>query len=84
MSNAKPAEDPAAEIARLTAELETLRGRAGAALGRAGKEAGKLAEDARDLARHETEALARQVQERPLLALAIAGAVGFLIGRLAR
>lgn len=82
MSNTHPAESAAEEIARLTAELDALRGRAGAALGRASKEATRLVGETREVAARESEALAQIVRQRPLTSLALAGAFGFLIGRL--
>ena len=84
MSNSKPTEDVATEIARLRAEIETLRAAAGEKAQKTAREAETMARAAGAAVCRESEMLAEKISERPLTALLIAGLAGFVIGRLVR
>ncbi|WP_287849538.1 hypothetical protein [Acidiphilium sp.] len=84
MSNAKPAEDAATEIARLRAEIETLRAAAGEKAQQTARRAEALVQEMGEAVCQQSELVAAKIRERPLTALLLAGLAGFVIGRLAR
>jgi len=79
------AADAMAEIAELRAQVEALmREKVAGVVGQTVERVEAAAHDASDLARERAEALAVMVRERPLTAVLIAVAVGFLLGRTGR
>jgi ElaB/YqjD/DUF883 family membrane-anchored ribosome-binding protein len=84
MSNAKPAEDAAAEIARLRAEIETLRAGAEEKVRQTARTAETMAREMGEAVCQQSELVAGKVRERPLTALLVAGLAGFVIGRFVR
>ncbi len=79
------AEDAMTQIARLREQVETLmREKAGPVMEAATERMGSAAHDAADAMRGKADALAGAVRDKPLLAVAIAVAIGFLLGRTGR
>ncbi len=75
-------EDVPMQIDRLREQVESLlRDRVSPAMASALDTAGAVARDAATTARHQAEALSGKVREQPLMALLVAGVVGFLVGR---
>ena len=69
---------------RIAAELNRLRGELDTLLDRAGPEVSRFARKASDTAQAQLDDLTGHVRERPLGAVLIAAAVGFVLGRLFR
>lgn len=84
MSNTKPTEDAAAEIARLRAEIETLRAAGEEKMQQAARKAETLTREMGAAVCQQSELVAEKMREHPLAALLIAGVAGFVIGRLTR
>lgn len=77
--------DASEQIRQLRAEMDTLmRDRVRPSLADAAGRAQDAARQATDIAQDKAEALSEQVRERPFVALLIAGAVGYLVGRVMR
>ncbi len=73
------------QIAKLRDQVDDLmRDRVSPALSDAADRAQSAAKQAGSVARDQAEALSGRVKEQPLLALVIAAAAGYLIGRIAR
>jgi ElaB/YqjD/DUF883 family membrane-anchored ribosome-binding protein len=78
-------ESARAEIARLRAEVDALmKDRVTPAVSDFMGRAEKAVSGARDVVGEQSQAVAGQVKERPLLAIAIAAAIGWVIGRAMR
>jgi ElaB/YqjD/DUF883 family membrane-anchored ribosome-binding protein len=84
MSSQKSTDDAMSEIARLRAEIETLRAAAEAGGKRAAHAAAAVADELGEAVHRQSDLLAEIVRERPMSALLVAGLAGFIIGRLAR
>jgi ElaB/YqjD/DUF883 family membrane-anchored ribosome-binding protein len=79
------ADDAMTQIARLRDQVETLmREKAGPAMEAAASRMEYAAHDAADAVRGRADALAGVVRDKPLIAVAIAVALGFLLGRSGR
>ncbi len=79
------AADAKEQIAKLRDQVDSLmRDRVSPALSDATERAQQAAKQAGGVAREQAEALSGRVKEQPLLALVIAAAAGYLIGRIAR
>ena len=79
------ADDTAAQIARLREQIETLmKERVSPTVAEAAGTAASTIHDATDAVRKEAEAVAGKVREQPLLAILIAAAVGYVLGRATR
>jgi ElaB/YqjD/DUF883 family membrane-anchored ribosome-binding protein len=79
------AEDAMDQISRLRAQVETLmREKAVPAMGAAAERVEGAAHDAADVMRGKADALAGVVRDKPLTAIAVAIALGFLFGRAGR
>lgn len=79
------ADDAKSEIARLRKQVETLMSeRVTPALADAAGRAETAARQATDFTRGQAEALSDTVKEQPLIAIAVAAGVGYLLGRLFR
>ena len=79
------AEDAMDQISRLRAQVETLmREKAVPAMGAAAERVEGAAHDAADVMRGKADALAGVVRDKPLMAIGIAIALGFLFGRAGR
>jgi len=73
------------QIAQLRQQVEMLMNeRITPAVASAAGRAQDYARTAGDMAREQGEAVSSRVREQPLIAIAIAGAVGFLLGRIFR
>ena len=78
-------DDATAQIARLREQVETLmRDRVAPAVADAAGRAESAIYGAADSMRGQVETVSGKVREQPLIALAIAAAVGFLLGRVSR
>jgi ElaB/YqjD/DUF883 family membrane-anchored ribosome-binding protein len=80
----KTADSVEAELARLTAEFETLKRKLGSDQEKVVREVTAGLDQARSLLAPELERASEVVRTYPLLSLLVAGTVGFLLGRLAR
>jgi ElaB/YqjD/DUF883 family membrane-anchored ribosome-binding protein len=79
------ADDAMAQIARLREQVETLvREKAVPAMGAAAERMEGAAHEAADVVRSRADALAGVVRDKPLTAICIAIALGFLFGRTGR
>jgi ElaB/YqjD/DUF883 family membrane-anchored ribosome-binding protein len=79
------ADDAVSQIARLREQVETLmREKVAPVVGTATERVGAAAHDASDAVRERADALAGQVRGRPLTSIAIAAALGYLLGRTGR
>jgi ElaB/YqjD/DUF883 family membrane-anchored ribosome-binding protein len=79
------AEDAMSQISRLREQVETLmRDKAIPAMGAAAERMEGAAQDAAEVVRGRADALAGVVRDKPLTAIAIAIAIGFLFGRTGR
>jgi ElaB/YqjD/DUF883 family membrane-anchored ribosome-binding protein len=79
------ADDAKSEIARLRKQVETLMSeRVTPALADAAGRAETAARQATDFTRDQAQALSDTVKEQPLIAIAVAAGVGYLLGRLFR
>jgi ElaB/YqjD/DUF883 family membrane-anchored ribosome-binding protein len=79
------AEDTAAQIARLREQVEALmQDRVTPAVADAAGTAATAMHDAADTVREHAEAVAGKVREQPLLAILVAAAVGYVLGRATR
>ena len=79
------AEDAMDQISRLRSQVETLmREKAVPAMGAAAERMEGAAHDAADVMRGKADALASVVRDKPLTAIAVAIALGFLFGRAGR
>ena len=79
------ADDAMAQITRLREQVESLmRDRVSPAVTDAAGRAGAAAQDAAEAVRGKADALAGAVRGQPLMAIVIAAAAGFLIGRIGR
>jgi len=79
------AEDAMSQLARLREQVETLmREKAAPAIGAAAQRMEGAAEDAAEVVRGKADALASVVRDKPLTAIFIALALGFLFGRTGR
>jgi ElaB/YqjD/DUF883 family membrane-anchored ribosome-binding protein len=79
------ADDAKSEIARLRRQVETLMSeRVTPALADAAGRAETAARQATDFTRDQAQALSDTVKEQPLIAIAVAAGVGYLLGRLFR
>jgi ElaB/YqjD/DUF883 family membrane-anchored ribosome-binding protein len=77
--------DPLEQIRDLREQVESLmRDRVKPILAEAADRAEDVAHQASGVVRDEAEALANRVRERPLSALLIAAAAGYLLGRITR
>ena len=77
--------DAKEQIAKLREQVDYLmRDRVTPTLSDAADRAQYAAKQAQGVARDQAEALSSRVKEQPLLALVIAAAAGYLIGRIAR
>lgn len=77
--------DAKEQIAQLRRQVEQLMSeRVTPALADAAQRAEAVARGATDMAREQAEAVSSRVREQPLLAILIAAATGYLIGRLFR
>jgi ElaB/YqjD/DUF883 family membrane-anchored ribosome-binding protein len=84
-SVSEKAYDAKEQIAQLRRQVEQLMSeRVTPALADAAQRAEMAARNATELAREQAEAVSSRVREQPLLAVLIAAATGFLIGRLSR
>ena len=82
---ADEADDAMAQIARLRAQVETLvHDKVVPAMEDAAERMEAAAHDAADVMRGRAEVLAGAVRGKPLAAILIAAAVGFLVGRMGR
>ncbi len=82
---ANRAEDATAQIARLRAQVETLmKDRVTPAVADAAGRAEFAVYAASDKVREQAETVSSKVREQPLLAILIAAAVGFVVGRTTR
>jgi ElaB/YqjD/DUF883 family membrane-anchored ribosome-binding protein len=79
------AEDAMTQIARLREQVETLmREKAVPAMEAAAERMDHAAHDAADAVRGKADAFAGVVREKPLIAVVVAVALGFLLGRAGR
>jgi len=79
------AEDATAQIARLPAQIEALmRDRITPAVADVAGRAESAVQVASDKVREQAETISGKVREQPLLAVLIAAAVGFVLGRVTR
>jgi ElaB/YqjD/DUF883 family membrane-anchored ribosome-binding protein len=79
------ANDAKEQIAKLREQVETLmRDRVTPALADYAGRAETAARQAGDMAREQTEALSGRVREQPIMALLVAAAAGYLVGRISR
>lgn len=79
------ADDAMTQIARLRDQVESLmREKAAPAMEAAAERMGEAANDAADAMRGRADALAGVVRDKPLIAVCIAVAIGFLLGRTGR
>jgi ElaB/YqjD/DUF883 family membrane-anchored ribosome-binding protein len=77
--------DAREQLRQLRDQVESLmRERVSPALSDAAARAQNTARQAREMADEQTEALAKQVRDRPIAAVLIAAAAGYLIGRATR
>jgi ElaB/YqjD/DUF883 family membrane-anchored ribosome-binding protein len=77
--------DATAQIARLREQVETLmRDRVSPAVAAAADRAQSAMHVAADTTREQVEVLSGKVREQPLLAIGIAVAVGYVLGRVTR
>lgn len=77
--------DAKEQIAQLRRQVEQLMSeRVTPALADAAQRAEAVARSATDMAREQAEAVSSRVREQPLMAILIAAATGYLIGRLFR
>jgi ElaB/YqjD/DUF883 family membrane-anchored ribosome-binding protein len=77
--------EPAAQIARLREQVEALmRDRVNPAVTAAADRAQSAIHGAADTMRDQLETFSGKVREQPLLAIAIAAAVGYVLGRATR
>jgi ElaB/YqjD/DUF883 family membrane-anchored ribosome-binding protein len=84
-SVSEKAYDAKEQIAQLRRQVEQLMSdRVTPALADAAHRAEVLARNATDVAREQAEAVSSRVRDQPLLAILIAAATGYLIGRLFR
>ncbi len=73
------------QITRLRSQVDQLiNERVSPALSSAAERAGQAARDAAETAQDQAEVLAERVRGRPILSLAIAAGVGFILGRALR
>ena len=78
-------EDTSAQIARLREQVETLmKERVTPALTEAAGRAESAMHTAADAVRGQADAMSSRVREQPLVAIAIAAAVGYILGRATR
>jgi ElaB/YqjD/DUF883 family membrane-anchored ribosome-binding protein len=79
------ATDASEQIRELRAQVESLmRDRVTPAVSQAAGRAQDFARDARHIAEDQATALQGRVREQPLLAVAVAAGIGYLIGRISR
>ena len=79
------AQDAQSQIAALRKQVNALMGdRVAPALSDAANRAQYAAQQAGDYTKEQADVVAEQVRGRPLVAIAIAGAVGYLLGRFIR
>lgn len=79
------ADDAATQIARLREQVEALmKDRVTPALADAAGRAEAAIHGASDTVREQVETVSGKVREQPLLAIAIAAAVGYVLGRVTR
>jgi ElaB/YqjD/DUF883 family membrane-anchored ribosome-binding protein len=79
------ANDAKEQIAKLREQVEGLmRDRVTPALAGAAGRAETAARQAGDMAREQTEALSGRVRNQPIMALLVAAAAGYLVGRISR
>lgn len=84
-SVSEKAYDAKEQIAQLRRQVEQLMSeRVTPALADAAQRAEAVARSATDMAREQAEVVSSRVREQPLLAILIAAATGYLIGRLFR
>jgi len=82
-SGERLAEDAGEELARLRAQVERLmEEKVTPALAGAADQVQDYANRARDSIEHQADALSGTVRDRPLLAIGVAAAAGWLLGRL--
>ena len=78
-------EDATSQIARLREQVETLmKERVTPAVTEAAGRAESAIHSAADTVREQAEAMSGRVREQPLLAILIAAAVGYVLGRVTR
>ncbi len=81
----RKAEDAAAQIARLREQVEALmKDRVTPAVTEAAGRAETAMYDAAGMVRDQAEMVSTKVREQPLLAIGIAAAVGYILGRITR
>lgn len=79
------ADDAKSQIAQLRQQVEHLMSeRVGPALAGAAGRVEQTAKQASDLAQDQAEMLSEKVRDQPLIAVAVAAGVGYLLGRIAR
>lgn len=79
------AQDAKEQIAQLRDQVQQLMSeRVTPALANAAGQAQQYAQQAKDMYDDQTEALSERVRESPLLAIAVATGVGYLLGRIVR
>jgi ElaB/YqjD/DUF883 family membrane-anchored ribosome-binding protein len=79
------AQDAQSQIAALRKQVNQLMSdRVSPALSEAASKAQYATQQATDYTKHQADAVAEQVRGRPLIAIAIAGAVGYVLGRFIR
>ena len=79
------AQDAQSQIAALRKQVNQLMSeRVSPALSDAASKAQYATQQATDYGREQADAVAEQVRGRPLMAIAIAGAVGYILGRFIR
>jgi ElaB/YqjD/DUF883 family membrane-anchored ribosome-binding protein len=78
-------DDAQAQIAALRQQVNQLvNDRVSPALSEAAQRATATARQATDYTREQAETVAEQVRGRPLIAIALAGAIGYVLGRFVR
>jgi ElaB/YqjD/DUF883 family membrane-anchored ribosome-binding protein len=78
-------EDVMTQIGRLRDQVETLiRDRVGPAFNDATSKAGAAVQGANEAVRFGADEFARAVRAEPLVAVAVAAAIGFVLGRISR
>ena len=85
MASSYSADDAQAQIAALRKQVNSLMNdRVAPAMSDAVDRASEVTRQATDYTREQAGAVAEQVRGRPLVAIALAGAVGYVLGRFVR
>jgi len=84
-SSTRTVEDTSAQIARLREQVEALmKDRVTPAMSDFAGRAESMVSGATDAMRHQTQAVTSRVRDQPLVALAVAIGIGWVIGRMMR